>query len=464
MAKLGDMLVGDDSDLILPTVPGGSGLLLPMADTCPHQHTNAVSDVTTPWLWQAEEHTSPGGATASALPVEGELPVPGKRRWEALLQGGIHQYIADNPDAFRRRVSRGIPAAHRWTVWKAAVRLDEHVRPGLYHQLLLSQNEWTRAIEIDISRTFPDVAAFDKEQEQRLLRVLHAYASFNPDVGYCQGMNFVAGLLLLVSHSEEETFWMFVRLMEDGKLNGFYKTRFPLLRRYLEAFDQLLGKFLPDLREHFLCENVQHAVYLHQWFLTLFINCLPLPMVLAFWDLIVCQGLECVLPITVALLQVLSSVLLTLQFEDIVRFFKTMRTADDEVDTLKVGRLVVVRSSACAIPPDVACRLQASDSDGDGMDESPSVRAEGATGDVCGGEEGVVGADVDPSSSMLGAYLGRFRDLSQDIPQGFLTWWEELQRVGMGGPQRRPASELYSIATASGRVVRIGGPPPADPL
>ena len=65
--------------------------------------------------------------------------------------------------------------------------------------------------------------------------------------------------------------------------------------------------------------------YLHQWFLTLYINCLPLETVLVIWDVVVCEGLHVLLNITLSLLKVLQSVLLKLEFEDIVKFFKTMK-------------------------------------------------------------------------------------------------------------------------------------------
>ena len=75
-------------------------------------------------------------------------------------------------------------------------------------------------------------------------------------------MNFIAGLLLLVSQANElETFWMFVSLMQLRGLNGFYKDKFPMLRVYLKAFDKLLEEQLPELRNHFKQENVQPAVY-----------------------------------------------------------------------------------------------------------------------------------------------------------------------------------------------------------
>ena len=34
-------------------------------------------------------------------------------------------------------------------------------------------------------------------------------------LGYCQGMNFLAGLAILVTRTEEESFWILSRLVED---------------------------------------------------------------------------------------------------------------------------------------------------------------------------------------------------------------------------------------------------------
>jgi hypothetical protein len=51
--------------------------------------------------------------------------------------------------------------------------------------------------------------------------VLSAYSVFNPDVGYCQGMNFVAALMLLTA-SEEDVFWMLVVLVGDVLPRRFY--------------------------------------------------------------------------------------------------------------------------------------------------------------------------------------------------------------------------------------------------
>mmetsp|Transcript_83693 Transcript_83693/g.202992 ORF Transcript_83693/g.202992 Transcript_83693/m.202992 type:complete len:485 (-) Transcript_83693:215-1669(-) len=287
--------------------------------------------------------------------VEPEVSSSELSKWSEMIEMGISQYMRAHPDRFHRRVRRGIPSKFRWQVWKAAVHLEDFEMPKDYQSLSTRENPWTPCIEIDISRTFPELKSFDSSQQQRLLRILNAYAGHNPGVGYCQGMNYVAGLLLLVSDREEESFAVLVCLMDHPQfgLAGFYRERLPLLRRYLRACDKLVAETVPELRKHFIKENVQPAVYLHQWFLTLFINCFPLSMVMIIWDVIVCEGLPVILRIAVSILQVLKDSLLSMQFEDIIKFFKMMKTYDDEdgeLNAFRIGQLLMKHTEHVQIP------------------------------------------------------------------------------------------------------------------
>ena len=69
-------------------------------------------------------------------------------------------------------------------------------------------------IERDIDRTFPRHLQFEKEGEgtssgQEALRLLlQIYAKTDGEVGYCQGMAFIAGLLLTYM-AEEDAFYCF---------------------------------------------------------------------------------------------------------------------------------------------------------------------------------------------------------------------------------------------------------------
>jgi len=244
----------------------------------------------------------------------------------ARSSGGIRSFASEQPASFQRLAQSGVPSAYRLEVWRAALCSSAgNSPPGLYGQLFLegSAGEWAGQIEMDVPRTF--AGQFGDEQKQRLFRVLCAYASLNPEVGYCQGMNFVAGVILLVAEDEEEAFWLLVRLMEDGRLCGFYEKGFPMLQHYIHSFDALMCERNPELREHFIAEDIEPVMYLHHWFLTLFADTLPLAAVLAFFDVIVCCGLESIIQIAASIVQDLEQELLGQDLEGILHTFYQLR-------------------------------------------------------------------------------------------------------------------------------------------
>ena len=58
-----------------------------------------------------------------------------------------------------------------------------------------------------VGRTFPEHDYFASGEGCDALRhVLQAYALHNPNIGYCQSLNFIGGMMLLYL-SEEDAFW-----------------------------------------------------------------------------------------------------------------------------------------------------------------------------------------------------------------------------------------------------------------
>lgn len=276
-----------------------------------------------------------------------------------MVHHGIRTFRKKSPDTFQRRLCRGIPPQHRWVVWKAAVRLEEKMPPGRYKDLCALDSTWAQLIDVDAPRTFPDISEFSEDYRRSMRHILYAYSNLNKEVGYCQGMNFVVGLLLLVScREEEEVFWMFTCLMEDRCLSGFYQEKFPLLHQYIHAMSQLMDREVPDLKDHFSSESLLPSDYLQQWFLTLFINCLPLQTVLIIWDGLICNGLHEILSTTTALLQAVKHILLTMPFEDMMNFFRVIKVCQEETDAITIGQLLMKKSSHIEIPQQIMRQLK----------------------------------------------------------------------------------------------------------
>ena len=101
---------------------------------------------------------------------------------------------------------------------------------GLYHRLLQQARERettkaTKQIDLDLHRTFGSMKGLHVPRQEALLslrNVLLAYAEHNPQVAYCQSMNFLAAVLLLVV-DEESAFWILAAIVER-LLPGYFSS------------------------------------------------------------------------------------------------------------------------------------------------------------------------------------------------------------------------------------------------
>jgi len=144
-----------------------------------------------------------------------------------------------------------------------------------YEQYLSIKNKYDDQIKVDIDRTFTTNIYFkNKDNLQKLQRLLHAIACHKPKVGYIQGMNFLAGFLLLIHDDEKISFEIFNKLLEDPKygLDGLYTDSFPKL--YLATYQiiKLCKKYIPEVYRHFQKFNVKPQHWLSSWLLTLFLK------------------------------------------------------------------------------------------------------------------------------------------------------------------------------------------------
>ncbi|OON23402.1 hypothetical protein X801_00680 [Opisthorchis viverrini] len=80
------------------------------------------------------------------------------------------------------------------------------------------------AIKLDVSRTFPALGLFQPGNplHSPLHDLLAAYVAYKPEIGYVQGMSFLAAILLLVMDNTFEAFVMFANILERPCHRAFY--------------------------------------------------------------------------------------------------------------------------------------------------------------------------------------------------------------------------------------------------
>lgn len=122
--------------------------------------------------------------------------------------------------------------------------------PDLYYNLLnYSHDKAIRdCIIIDLPRTFPDNIYFECQQS-RLYNILVAYAHHNGEVGYCQGLNYIAGLLLLATDDEEKSFWLLKHIVENI-IPQYHTKNMANLLLDLAVFKEMTLRRLPLVHKH----------------------------------------------------------------------------------------------------------------------------------------------------------------------------------------------------------------------
>jgi hypothetical protein len=119
---------------------------------------------------------------------------------------------------------------------------------------------------------------------QSLRRVLVAFSFYVPDIGYCQSLNYIAGLLLIFM-TEEEVFWMMVVITSDLLPPGMYTKTLAGTIAEMRVLKDIAGqKCKTVLKKVNDGGIVELDMLISPWFLTIFINILPIESVLRVWD------------------------------------------------------------------------------------------------------------------------------------------------------------------------------------
>nr|XP_045725525.1 TBC1 domain family member 4 isoform X2 [Mirounga angustirostris] len=181
-------------------------------------------------------------------------------------------------------------------------------------------------ISLKEGRTFPTHPYFSAQLgagQLSLFNLLKAYSLLDKEVGYCQGISFVAGVLLL-HMSEEQAFEMLKFLMYDQGFRKQYRPDMMSLQIQMYQLSRLLHDYHRDLYNHLEENEISPSLYAAPWFLTLFASQFPLGFVARVFDIIFLQGTEVIFKVALSLLSSQETLIMECEnFESIVEFLKT---------------------------------------------------------------------------------------------------------------------------------------------
>ncbi|XP_019132488.1 TBC1 domain family member 30 isoform X2 [Larimichthys crocea] len=284
-----------------------------------------------------------------------------KRRVDTRLKFTIEPSLGKNGfqqwyDALKAvaRLPTGIPKEWRKRVWLTladqylhSISIDWEKTLRFAFNERSNPDDDSLGIQIvkDLHRTgCSSYCGQEGEQDRVVLkRVLLAYARWNKAVGYCQGFNVLAALILEVTEgNESDALKVMIYLIDKVLPESYFANNLRALSVDMAVFRDLLRLKLPRLSQHL--HHLQKAankeaggsyeppltnVFTMQWFLTMFATCLPAPTVLKIWDSVFFEGSEVLFRVALAIWERLGERIEYCQTAD--EFYSTMGCLTQEM-------------------------------------------------------------------------------------------------------------------------------------
>ncbi|XP_072553752.1 TBC1 domain family member 2A isoform X1 [Paramormyrops kingsleyae] len=221
-------------------------------------------------------------------------------RWAQYLGGRLSGELAITPE-LKTLMRSGVPVALRPRVWRWVVGLrtrslrERH--PDRYRELCgrgqSSEHAAARQIQLDLHRTLSSNWHFSSPTSptlKQLHRILLAFSWQNPTIGYCQGLNRLAAIALLVLENEEDAFWCLVAIVEAIMPQDYYSKTLIASQADQRVLKDFMAEKMPRLMAHLEEHNADVSLVTFNWFLVLFVESLTSDILLRVWDAVLYEG------------------------------------------------------------------------------------------------------------------------------------------------------------------------------
>ncbi|KAM7418254.1 hypothetical protein PAMA_017756 [Pampus argenteus] len=232
-------------------------------------------------------------------------------RWAQYLAGRVDDILCPSPE-LKGLLRGGVPREYRQRVWRwlvqARSRTMRERHPQRYQQLCeksqTSPHPAFRQIQLDLHRTLTTNQHFSSPSSpalHQLQRILLAFSWQSPVIGYCQGLNRLAAIALLVLQNEEDAFWCLVSVVETIMPQDYYTKNLAASQADQWVLKDFLAEKLPRLAAHFEDHSIDVSLITFNWFLVVFVESLPSDILLPLWDAFLYEGTKVIFRYALAL-------------------------------------------------------------------------------------------------------------------------------------------------------------------
>ena len=259
-------------------------------------------------------------------------------KWEVML---CNWEATTKSKELKRRVRKGIPDALRNRIWLLianGLNIRNSYPKHLYFRLSNIDEDPPCMLTInkDLDRTYPGHEIYRTVEGQLSLRnILRAYAFFDPEIGYCQGMGYIVGIARMYME-EEAAFWVLVSLMNNYSMRGMFLSGMDEVYKSFYKGNFLLKLFEPGVWKKLAENNLSPQIYATQWFMTIY-SSFPIETILRIWDCFLLEGPKILFRVYVGFFRMNKNEFKNLKFEGMLKKIRELESVCDCDNLLKAA-------------------------------------------------------------------------------------------------------------------------------
>uniref|UniRef100_A0A804P1U0 Rab-GAP TBC domain-containing protein n=2 Tax=Zea mays TaxID=4577 RepID=A0A804P1U0_MAIZE len=174
-----------------------------------------------------------------------------------------------------------------FTTWQRIIRVDA-IRANT-EWVLFARNQAEvskeKALQSAISvglKDFDHLEPYMIYHAARLVALLEAYAVYDPEIGYCQGMSDLLSPIVAVMEEDHEAFWCFVGFMRKARHN--FRLDEVGIRRQLKTVSQIIKLKDSQLYRHLQQLQAEDCFFLYRMVVVLFRRELTFEQTMCLWE------------------------------------------------------------------------------------------------------------------------------------------------------------------------------------
>ena len=185
-----------------------------------------------------------------------------------------------------------------------------------------SSNDFN-TIDLDCARTYFN----EKSEEKRKIinNILKVSILTFSNLNYCQGMNFIISFLINLFNDEEESYYLYLGLLNSTDLKIIFEKDLLNLKIYFTIFERILILYMPIIFLYLKNNNILTNYYASPWFITLFTSTMnthnKLNILVKIFDNFILNGWKTIFNTSLMIVKEKEDYILSLKNEELLKYF-----------------------------------------------------------------------------------------------------------------------------------------------